>query len=150
MSFRDAVAQTQHLGAGAAQAGLQALDAPDRVRIACAKPRRLRGSVNVDRSLQPHRPNDNRWDYAICYERDAEEIFWVEVHPASDGDVAVVQRKFEWLRAWLSADGRPLDGFPRQFIWVSSGKTTFTQGSPAIRKLALKGLRAVGRTLSLD
>ncbi len=78
-----------------------------------------------------------------------EMIYWVEVHPASLREVDVVAQKFAWLKGWLLTDGRRLREFDPQYIWVSSGETAFTQGSPQVRSLAQKGVRSVGRRLSI-
>ena len=149
MTFKQAVEAIPHLGAAAFRRGIQALTAADRARIECANSRALSGSVNIDVSLQPAFPNDPRWDYAIGYRRGRETLFWVEVHPASQGDVAEVQNKFTWLKGWLTDDGETLRQFEAQFIWISSGRTTFTQSSPTLRRLAQQGVRAVGRVLRI-
>ena len=149
MTFKQAVAATPHLGVDAFRPGIQALKAADRARIDCADTGKLAGSVDVDAAIQPSQPNAQRWDYAIGYRRNAEVIYWVEVHPASLGDVARVRDKFLWVRAWLAGDGSRLQAFEAEFVWISSGRTTFTQSSPAIRKLAQEGVRTVGRSLKI-
>lgn len=150
MTFKQAVLATPNLGAGAFHAGIKALKAPDRDRIECSDTVRLSGSSDVDAALKASQPNAHRWDYAIAYRRKKEVVFWVEVHPASSGDIARVREKFVWLQAWLKGDAHRLRGFEAQFVWISSGKTTFTQGSPAIRRLAQEGVRAVGRVLKVS
>jgi hypothetical protein len=149
MTFEEAVVATPHLGLAAYHPGLQALKATDRARIDCANTAKLSGSVDVDAAIQPSQQDAHRWDYAIGYRRKTEAIYWVEVHPASLGDVARVRDKFLWLRAWLAGDGNRLEAFDAEFVWISSGKTTFTQASPAIRKLAQEGVRTVGRSLKI-
>ena len=126
MSFREAVESIPHLGAGALMPGLQALKAVDRARVTCAKPRVLKGSLDLDTRLQPAFPQDPRWDYAVCVSRSGDRVFWIEVHPATDGNVREVERKFQWLRQWLSGDGTPLNQFDAEFVWISSGRTTLT------------------------
>ena len=150
MTFEEAVKLTRHLGKDAIRPGFQALEAVDRSRVECADTRSLSGSVNIDRSLQPVAPNASRWDYAICYNAGSQVVYWVEVHPASPGDVAEVERKFLWLRNWLKEDGQRLYAFERHFVWIASGRSSFTQGSPQVRRLAQLGVRTVGRLLKIS
>ena len=150
MTFKGAVEVTPHLGAVAFHKGIQALAPADRDRIECATARNLSGSVNLDATLRPHLPNANRWDYAVGYRRGTDTVFWIEVHPASQGAVSEVQNKFNWLTGWLASDGKALRSLEARFVWISSGKTTFTPGSPAIRRLAQQGVQTVGRVLRLS
>ena len=150
MTFRQAVHGTPHLGGNAFHAGIQALKAIDRSRIACAKTSNLSGSVDVDVALKQILPNSPRWDYAIGYRQKAEVVYWVEVHPASLGNIAEVQSKLQWLKGWLAGDGYKLRRLDARFIWVSSGRTTLTAGSPAVRKLAQQGVQVVGRVLRIE
>lgn len=151
MSFRRAVGLTPHLQ-NALRPGLQALRAQDRPHVAPEDPRLLQGSVDVDSALQRRQPNANRWDFAIGYRhanRQKDFIYWVEVHTAADKQVKVVLRKLNWLRSWLQGDGNPLDQFDREFVWVSSGATTFTPDAPQSKQLAQSGLKHKGRVLRI-
>jgi hypothetical protein len=150
MTFRQAVTATPQLGADSFNGGLQALEPADRARVRIADTRKISGSVDVDGALEAVFPKAHRWDYAIGYRRQSEIVYWVEVHPASTGDVVTVQAKLTWLRTWLAGDGHRLREIEARFIWISSGKTTFTQGSPTMRKLAQQGLQAVGRVLRIE
>lgn len=144
MNFKDAVQATSGLG-GALEAGLQALEAADRARITVVNPKRLCGSVNLDVALRKGaRANEHVWDYGVCYSSGSQQVDWIEVHPASDHGVTDVQAKAVWLRAWLADEGRRLGPLTRAYVWVSSGRTTFTKTSPAVRKLAAQGVIAVG------
>ena len=142
MSFKTAVAETPNLGVGAFHLGLRALEPTDRARIRCADTRRLRGSVNLDSALQASHQHSHRWDYGICYSRGGEIVYWVEVHPASPRDVDAVAQKFAWLKDWLASDGYRLRAFEPQYIWISSGETSFTKGSPQVKRLAQTGVRS--------
>jgi hypothetical protein len=90
MTFKEAVEATPHLGAVAFHNGIRALAPADRDRIECARTRNLSGSVNIDSTLRPHFPNTRRWDYAIGYRRGTDTVLWIEVHPASQGDISEV------------------------------------------------------------
>ena len=149
--FRKAVEETPNLAASF-RAGLRALRAQDRPHIQAEDTRRLTGSVDVDTSLQKVEPNANRWDFAIGYKhtnQDAEVLYWVELHTASDAEVKVVIKKASWLLSWLAADGKKLAAFQREIIWVSSGVTSFTLTDPHIKLMAQAGLRHVGSRLRI-
>lgn len=153
MDLRDASEQIPTLR-DSWQPGLQALRAQDRAHIRAGRPQQLRGSIDVDLALRPSQPHANRWDFAIGYRHAGSHddfIYWVEVHTAAEDQIPVVLRKLAWLRGWLSLEGRPLgkDNFDRQFIWISSGRTTFTPDSPQSRRLAQSGLKHVGRVLRI-
>lgn len=151
MTFRKAVEATPHLEK-AWEPGLRALRAEDRPHIEPEDTRRLRGSVDVDKALQPTQPQEHRWDFAIAYQhtnRAAECIYWVEIHTASDSQVSVVLDKFHWLKQWLATDGKELDAFEREFVWVSSGATAFTPASKQRRQFAQLGLMQRGTILRI-
>ena len=76
-------------------------------------------------------------------------IYWTELHTASDAQVKVVIAKTRWLLDWLSGEGKPLAGFEREIVWVSSGATSFTRGSPQQKQMAAAGLRHVGSKLHI-
>ena len=151
MTFREAVEQTPNL-TNAWQKGLEALRAQDKPHIAAEDTRRLRGSADIDESLQKNDPNAHRWDFAIGYRhsnRKQECVYWVEIHTASDSQVNVVLDKLRWLKAWLAGNGHRLNKFERDFIWVSSGATSFTLTSPQQKQFALLGLQHRGRMLHI-
>lgn len=146
MKFRTAVKNTVHLR-DAWRPGLEALRSRDKRCISPDNTRKLSGSVDIDAALQAVEPNANRWDYAIGYRhtnRTNDFVYWVETHTGSDSQIGVVLRKLEWLKGWLRGDGRNLAGFEREFVWVPSGATSFTQGSTQVKQLATQGLRYSG------
>jgi len=71
------------------------------------------------------------------------------MHTAIDKEVKIVLDKLHWLRAWLADDGRPLSQFERDFVWVSSGATSFTHTAPKIKQLAQQGLQYQGKALRI-
>lgn len=144
MNFKETVQTTPGL-TSAYEPGLQALKAGDRQRIGVTDTRCLCGSVDLDRALRNGpRANEPVWDYGVCHHSGNEKVHWVEVHPASGHGVTEVLAKLAWLKAWLSGDGRRLRSLPTAFVWVSSGKTTFTKSSPLTKKLAAQGLITAG------
>lgn len=129
------------------EVGLQALRNADRQHIRVKGPRQLTGSVDVDSALAGTLPNDPRWDYGIGHiarGNGIETVHWVEVHPATDGEVKVIEAKLVWLQNWTRLNASALSSMRRQYIWVSSGKTSFTPGAPSLKRLAQKGLVNVG------
>ncbi len=151
MTVQEAVEQTPHLQR-AWKAGLGALRARDRPHIAAENTRNLTGSVDADMALQRQEPHAHRWDFAIGYQhanRTAECVYWVEIHTASDKQVKVVLDKLRWLKSWLAGDGVRLRRFERDFVWVSSGSTSFTLTSPQQKQFALLGLQHKGTVLRI-
>jgi hypothetical protein len=134
------------------QTGLQALRAEDKVHVQVDEPRKLRGSVDIDKANIVSDPNGNRWDFAIAYmhtNRKTEVIYWVELHTASDSEVKVVIKKAQWLLNWLRTTGKALACFERDIVWVSSGPTSFTLSSPQKKQMAQIGLQHVGYKLRI-
>lgn len=151
MTFKRAVQATPNLGR-AWMPGLRALRTRDRRHVVAANPSQFRGSADVDSALQQHEPNAHRWDYAIGYRhtnRGKDCIYWVEVHTANDNEVNVVLDKLGWLRNWLAGDGKLLNQFERDFVWVSSGATSLTLGAPQLKRIAQHGLQRKGRVLRI-
>src|ERR1700693_3992962 len=121
-------------------AGLQALRAGDRSRVIPEDARKLSGSLNIDDALLQRHPSEPRWDYGVAYKRakaQADYVYWIEIHPArTSSHRDEVRAKFGWLKGWLAGDGNRLDRLEREFIWISSGESSFTASSPQIRSLA--------------
>lgn len=148
MSFAADVAATPNLG-GTLCKGLGALEATDKTHITVGPSVKLTGSVNVDLALKPSQPNAARWDYVVGQKRGkAEHLHWIEVHPASGGgNIGEMQAKLNWLKSWM--DPALLGAYPRQVVWIASGRSAFNSRSPEIRKLASQGLIFVGNHLTL-
>ena len=153
MTAREAVEATPNLR-GKWERGLQALRPEDKPHIRAADTFALTGSVDVDTSLRRVREHAdaNRWDFAIGYQhedREAECLYWVELHTANDSQVDVVLAKLRWLQRWLAGDGRLLRAFEKDFVWVSSGSTHYTLNGPQRRAFADSGLRQTGGILRI-
>jgi len=151
MKFKAAVEKVPGLEK-AHQPGLRALRSQDRPHIVAEDTRRLTGSIDVDSALQARYPQANRWDFAIAYDhtdRNAEVIYWVELHTASDSQVKVVIKKAQWLLQWLKGDANTLATFEREIIWVSSGATSLTPSAPQTKQMAQAGLVHRGGTLRI-
>jgi hypothetical protein len=151
VKFKEAVKKTRHLE-NAWMPGLLALRRRDRPHVAPSDPRKLKGSADVDAALRHQQPNAHRWDFAIGFRhtnRQQDCVYWVEIHTANEKEVKVVLDKLLWLKDWLAGDGKLLNQFEKDFIWVSSGETSFIPGSPKLRRLAELGLRHKGSVLRI-
>ncbi len=144
MGFKESVEETPSL-AGKWMPGLGALRSQDKARIdpENTSSTHLRGSVDIDAAWIALDPHGNRWDFAIGYQhhnRSDEFIYWVETHTGADDQIAVMFRKLDWLKTWLSGPGKKLAKFDKSFVWVPSGTTSFTQGSTQVKKLSDRGI----------
>jgi len=150
VTFKSAVEETPDLK-GTWCSGLQALPKTDRQHMDVADTGRLSGSINVEAALTKKCP-DPRWDYAIGYRPgnvSGEVVYWVEIHPATSGEVKVVLAKLAWLQRWLRELAPRLHAMRKEFIWVSSGKTSFTLSSPQQKRFAQAGLQHKGRVFRI-
>lgn len=151
MSFRKAVRDTPDIAEAFCE-GLRALRKADRQHVSAEDPKRLRGSVDVDRAVKDKYANASRWDYAVGHQvsnQGREMVYWIEIHPAKDAEVKVVISKLEWLKHWLREKAPELNVMYREFIWLSSGRTSFTLSSPQQKRLALLGLQHKGRVFQI-
>lgn len=149
MSFKAAVEATAGLK-GRYKAGLQAMSEGDRGRLDVTDTRRLCGSVNLDAALRTGaRANEHVSDYCVCHTAGSPKVHWIEVHPASNHGVTELLAKLEWLKQWLAADGSRLEPLTVAYVWISSGKTTFTKTAPNARRLAQSGVFSAGRRYRL-
>lgn len=147
MSFRANVVHA--FGECAFHKGLGALKPIDAGHISTLRTRELAGSADVDAALAATLPNAHRWDYVVGKNIGKSLLaHWIEVHPASSTkNIAEVERKLAWLSGWLR--GSPLGKYPKDVVWVASGKSSYNTRSPVIKALAAKGCRFVGGHLSL-
>ena len=147
MTFEAAVAQA--LGSDALRKGLRAMRAADSTHVSATRPRQLLGSADVDQSLAAVQPNAARWDYLVGRSHNGHhQAHWIEIHPAGSGaNIGEVAKKLAWLTGWLR--GNPLAAYPRDIVWVASGKSAFNVRALAVRALAARGCRFVGGHLQL-
>jgi len=138
--------------------GLQGLKGEHRQKIKIADTRNLTGSLDLDAALKgtPKHCNKTRWDYGIGYKRPdqaKEYVVWVEVHPATSGEVKKMLLKLAWLKKWLKTECTKLGELPRPlgFVWLATeAGVNFTRGSSKAKLLAQYGLTFSGRSLDLD
>jgi hypothetical protein len=151
MTFLEAVQSTPGLEEAGCN-GLQAMKAADREHVKAQTTRRLKGSVDVDCAMREAHPNANRWDYGVGHAPtnvEGEVVYWIEIHPATDGEIKFVLAKLQWLKGWLKGSAPNLSAMLRRYIWVSSGKTSFTLSAPQRKQLALQGLEHKGSVFTI-
>jgi hypothetical protein len=144
MRFKQVVEAVPQLR-GAYRPGLQALKGEHRERIQCNDTRRLAGSLDPDSSLQKSLPDEPRWDYGVGVRvsQHADCCHWVEVHPATEGDVEDVLKKHDWLKTWLAQHAPGLLGMTateKGYVWIATKTIGFRQGSPKAKQLEAGGV----------
>lgn len=134
--------------AGAYREGLQALESKDAGKVKPQNPRKLSGSVYLDKCLKTTNPHDARWDYVIGYR---EKAYFVEVHPANTSNVDEVVKKKKWLEVWLKTNALDLKAMMAGtgYYWIASGKVAILPNSPQARKVA-KNKLVLCKELNLD
>lgn len=134
--------------AGAYKEGLQALESKDAGKVKPQNPRKLSGSVYLDKCLKTTNPHDARWDYVIGY---SEKAYFVEVHPANTSNVDEVVKKKKWLDVWLKTNALDLKAMMAGtgYYWIASGKVAILPNSPQARKIA-KNKLVLCKELNLD
>lgn len=134
--------------AGAYREGLQALESKNAGKVKPQNPRKLSGSVYLDKCLKTTNPHDARWDYVIGY---SEKAYFVEVHPANTSNVDEVVKKKKWLDVWLKTNALDLKAMMAgtSYYWIASGKVAILPNSPQARKIA-KNKLVLCKELNLD
>jgi hypothetical protein len=158
VTFEQAVTGTQGPVGLSFHPGKQGMETKHRSQVDCDDPRRFTGSIDLDRALSAAQPNSNRWDYGIGFRvaGGREVAIWLEVHPASAGEVDVVLRKYAWLVAWLKTHSPNLDvltrrpGKVRRFFWLATrAGVNIRPGSLHARRLQSTGFDLPRRSIKL-
>lgn len=135
-----AVEQTDDVK-GNFQTGLGAVLSTERQKIVVPDTRSILGSLDIDASTRTKYPQDNRWDYAIEYNQ---EVFFIEIHPASTSDVSTVLAKLEWLKWWLKNKAPEISALKSKnkqpYHWVYTKNYAILPGSKHAKQLAQKKL----------
>jgi len=144
-SFKEAVKNTSDVSCCYME-GKKAILNSERNKVELADDTRCGGSLFIDKCLadQKKYPNDNRWDYAIDY---CGEVYFVEVHTASDGEVSNVIKKLEWLKSWLqnSASEINLLKASAPYFWIQSNGYHISKNSTWERRAIQKGIKPVSK-----
>ncbi|AUX20544.1 uncharacterized protein SOCEGT47_010160 [Sorangium cellulosum] len=118
--------------------GLQAIKKREgKGQIAGEDASKILGSIAIDDDCRDTHPGSSRWDYLVGYDRSNGVLaHYIEVHPAETSNVAEVEKKLDWLDAFLQEDARRgLAAFPREYHWVASGRINIPQHTPQYKKL---------------
>lgn len=122
--------------------GLQAVLRVDRERMTIEPPRYVVDSLALD----ARHGSTGEWDYLLGVDERQRPLLGVEVHPASNGEVASILSKHRRTLAALQNHMSPADV---RWIWIASGSDTVARGSREFRQLVKAGIDLVGRHLSL-
>lgn len=103
----------------------------------------VKGSIDLDKCFKTSYPSENRWDYLIMTASQTEGYF-VEIHPASTGEVDKIIKKKEWLKNRIIANYfSSIRNQKYKIVWLATGSVHITRGSSQARKCAQAGLNPV-------
>ncbi|WP_207420229.1 hypothetical protein [Desertivirga brevis] len=103
------------------------------------------GSVDIDKAVEKKYSRSNRWDYCFSYR---EQVYFVEVHPASTSEVETVLKKLDWLKNWLKSDApevNKLKASEHPWVWIMTKGQSITSGSRQARRLAMSGIKLTSK-----
>ena len=129
---------------GQFKVGLGAIKGNEKQKFVVPDTRKITGSLDIDTSTKEKYPLENRWDYAVEYDK---ETFFIEIHPGSTSEIPIVLAKLEWLKKWLKEKApainalKPKDKQP--FHWVYTNKFAILPNSKYARQLAQLNLMLV-------
>lgn len=129
LTFKEAVEATPDVASGY-QEGINAFDKYAN-KIIVPDPDKIDGSLDIDETTSKLYPNDNRWDYALCYDS---EVFYIEVHSAITSEVSRMIKKLQWLKIWLETKAPEINKLTtktkRPFYWVQSSNSNIPKHMP--------------------
>ncbi len=138
--FKEAVEATPDIKDGFCN-GLQALGKNNSKRVKASDTRLLNGSVDIDACTKELYPNDARWDYVVGFDSHA---YFLEIHPASTGEVESMIKKKQWLDSWLNEKAPTLKKLAvNVFYWIPSGRCKIQKTSKQYRMLAESNIQIV-------
>lgn len=129
---------------GQFKTGLGAIKGCEKQKFVVPDTRKITGSLDIDTSTKKMYPLENRWDYAIEYNK---ETFFIEVHPGYTSEIPTVMTKLNWLKKWLREKApainalKPKDKQP--YHWVYTNKFAILPNSKYARQLAQLNLTPV-------
>jgi len=102
---------------GAYCSGLGAIKGSDRNKFDFLKDtRKINGSADIDTTVKKQFPTDNRWDYVVGYN---EKAYFFEVHPMTEGEVATLIAKKDWLEGLLTSKVKNINKLKQTpFFWL--------------------------------
>lgn len=127
--FRMAVEATPDVVKGFCE-GLKAFG-EYKIKIKVPDTKKINGSLDIDAATKDIYPEDNRWDYALCYDG---EVFYIEIHPATTGEVTKMIKKLQWLKKWLYTKAPKINKLTTKnrqpFYWIQSSKCAIPKHMP--------------------
>ncbi|MBQ8014022.1 MAG: hypothetical protein IJ257_06480 [Treponema sp.] len=126
--------------------GLGAVKTSEKSKFVVSNTHLLSGSLDIDSATKFLFPNDNRWDYAVEYNK---EVFFVEIHPCSTSEIQTVLHKLSWLKNWLKTRAPDISALKstsrNPYIWVFTNRFDILPTSKTYRQLSLSGLKVARR-----
>lgn len=123
--------------------GIAAMENSHRVYLAVDIRGGFGDSLDMDTSLQPAHPAENRWDYLLGH-TPTRKLIAVEPHSAKEDQVSTIIRKRTAAKQQLVPHlkaGRRVD----KWIWVASGSVQFSAFDKQIRRLDENGIEFAGK-----
>ena len=121
------------------QPGLRAMKGYS-LKVKPENPRKLDGSVFIEECLKTAYRDAPLWDYMASYDS---KVYFIEVHPASSGNVNEVIKKLDWLKNWLKNKATgflEMKANRRPYRWVTTNGVHITKGSRQAKKIANSGI----------
>lgn len=157
--FLEAVAKAS-LDTACIGSGLKAIKGEHRTAIRPKETRRLTGSVDMDAALSTALPHDHRWDYGVGLllpDNKTEIAIWIEVHPATTGEVERILSKLEWLKVRLKQyvalgklTAKAEENNVPPFNWLPTDSGVHIHAHmPQAKRLAARGISLPARALPL-
>jgi hypothetical protein len=142
---------TANLDAACIGTGLKAIKGEHRNAIKPKATRRLTGSIDLDAALSTALPHDSRWDYGVgllLADNKTEVAIWIEVHPATTGEVDRILLKLDWLKARLKQyaalgklTAKSEENNVQPFHWLPTDSGVHIHAHmPQARRLAARGI----------
>ena len=129
---------------GQFKAGLGAIKGNEKQKFVVPDTRKITGSLDIDTSTKEKYPLENRWDYAVEYDK---ETFFIEVHPGSTSEIPTVLAKLNWLKKWLKEKAPAINALKpkskQPYHWVYTNKFAILPNSKYARQLAQLNLTPV-------
>ena len=129
LTFKEAVEATPEVITGYRE-GLEAFG-EYKSKIKVPEPNKIDGSLDIDATTVKLYPDDNRWDYALCYDS---EVFYIEVHSATTSEVSRMIKKLQWLKTWLATKAQEINKLTTKtkqpYYWIQSSKCDIPKHMP--------------------
>lgn len=134
MSFKEAIENTPDVANGY-QEGINAFGKyADKIKVPDLT--KIDGSLDIDTTTTKLYPDENRWDYAICYDN---EVFYIEIHSAITSEVSRMIKKLQWLKTWLATRAPHINKLTTKtkqpYYWVQSSKCDIPKHMPQYKTI---------------